>query len=284
MGDSQALGDTTTTTTAAGQPQQQLRVKPRKRGEMSKDEQTVAASNDVTQTLRQTYDLMASELSRSEFAHKTLQESTAALAQLNESYAGLDTLLATSRDLLGTLWKSQKTDTWYLETSFYALGATIAWLVFRRWIYGPAWWLVWLPLKLVFRTGLGVGSAVVRSRGGGGEDGATAVVGEDVLAGAEVGQSMPPGVVMNNRDVPEIRVGGGDSDQVDQQAGLTDDGSMIAEVEQIIAESERNGGGPYDIGNTDDDDAAGIVLDVEAEGEGVAQGTVQHDERVRDEL
>jgi len=279
MGDSQALGDTTAAATQLQQQQQQLRVKPRRRGEMSKDEQTVAASNDVTQTLRQTYDLMAAELSRSEFAHKTLQESTAALAQLNDSYANLDTLLATSKDLLGTLWKSQKTDTWYLETSFYALAATIAWLVFRRWIYGPAWWLVWLPIKLIFRTGMGVGSVVVGGRGGN-EDGTNAVVGKDALAAAEAGQGMPPGVVMNNRDVPTIRVGG-DADQTHQQAGVVDDESMIARVEQIIAESERNGGGPYDIGHTDDEDVVGVALNVE---EGAAHGTVEHDERVRDEL
>lgn len=244
---------------------------------MSKDEQTISASNDVTQTLRQTYDLMASELSRSEFAHKTLQESTAALAQLNESYSSLDTMLATSRDLLGTLWRSQKTDTWYLETAFYVLGATIAWLVFRRWLYGPMWWLVWLPLKLVFRTGVGVSSVVMKSGGRAGDDVSSGVVVDD--------SQIPPGVVMNNRDVPTLRVGADDAVVNEQVAdGPVHDDSMIAKVEQIIAESERNGGGPY--GGDDDDDGdyegrdrEGIILD----GEG-GEGTHQDEERVRDEL
>ncbi|KAH7026513.1 uncharacterized protein B0I36DRAFT_273524 [Microdochium trichocladiopsis] len=270
-GGGSGMGDSQTLQQPQQQQQQQLRFKPKKRSEMSKDEQTISASNDVTQTLRQTYDLMASELSRSEFAHKTLQESTAALAQLNESYANLDTLLATSKDLLGTLWKSQKTDTWYLETSFYALGVTIAWLVFRRWLYGPMWWLVWLPLKLIFRTGMGVTSAVSRS-------GKSAGAGDDLSTAAATDQQLPPGVVMNNHDVPTIRVGG---DVVDGQPSEVDDESMIGKVEQIIAESERNGGRLYGDG-LEGDDGPEIVLDA---GEGLpsSEGVV-HDERVRDEL
>jgi protein transport protein SEC20 len=58
-------------------------------------------------------------------------------------------MLARSKNLLGTLLTSQKSDTWYLETAFYILVSTIAWLVFRRLIYGPTWLLLWLPLKLL---------------------------------------------------------------------------------------------------------------------------------------
>jgi protein transport protein SEC20 len=139
--------------------------------EPSKDEKTINASTDVTLALRRTHDLMASELSRSQFAHDTLQQSTAALAQLSENYSTLDTLLSSSKNLLGTLLRSQKSDTWYLETAFYVLLATIAWLVFRRFIYGPAWWLLWFPVKIFWKstasalgvTGL-VGSTNHRSR------------------------------------------------------------------------------------------------------------------------
>jgi protein transport protein SEC20 len=49
------------------------------------------------------------------------------------------------------LVKSQKSDTWYLETTFYILVATVAWLVFRRFLYGPIWWFAWVPLKLLYR-------------------------------------------------------------------------------------------------------------------------------------
>lgn len=75
------------------------------------------------------------------------ENSTKDLATLSESYSNLDTLLLSSRSLVSSLIHSQKSDTWYLETAFYILAATIAWLVFRRLIYGPGWWLLYLPTK-----------------------------------------------------------------------------------------------------------------------------------------
>ncbi|KAF4631273.1 hypothetical protein G7Y89_g6856 [Cudoniella acicularis] len=117
--------------------------------ELSKEEREVNASSDVTAALRRTHDMMASELSRSQFANDTLKESTAALAQLSETYSTLDTLLSSSRNLLGTLLRSQKSDTWYLETAFYILLATIAWLVFRRILYGPTLLLLWFPKMFI---------------------------------------------------------------------------------------------------------------------------------------
>lgn len=123
------------------------------------DKQTVGASSNVTNALRRTHDLIAAELARSEFAHDTLTESSAALKQLNESYGSLDSMLGQSRDLLGTLLRSQKSDTWYLQTAFYMLLTTAAWLVFRRLLYGPIWWLVLFPLRILF----GVGSTASRA-------------------------------------------------------------------------------------------------------------------------
>jgi protein transport protein SEC20 len=100
--------------------------------------------------------LMQNELSRSRFAQETLEQSTAALADLGEKYSDLNTLLANSRTLVTTLLKSTKSDTWYLETTFYILITTIIWLIFRRWLYGPlTWFLIW-PLKLVFRIVFGI--------------------------------------------------------------------------------------------------------------------------------
>ena len=101
---------------------------------------------------------MQSELSRSRFAQETLEQSTAALADLGEKYSDLNTLLANSKNLVTTLLKSQKSDTWYLETTFYILITTIVWLVFRRWLYGPLTWFVFWPIKLVFRVLFGVAS------------------------------------------------------------------------------------------------------------------------------
>lgn len=128
--------------------------------ELSKDEKTVNASSDVTIALRRTHDMMAAELARSKFAHETLNESTAALAQLSETYSTLDTLLSSSKNLLGTLLRSQKSDTWYLETAFYILLTTIVWLVWRRLLYGPTWWLVWFPMKMFIKGWMGVFAAM----------------------------------------------------------------------------------------------------------------------------
>ncbi|CAK4030860.1 Sec20 domain [Lecanosticta acicola] len=114
--------------------------------QLTKDEILVNASSDVTAALRRTHDLLSTELSRSRFAQETFDESTAALAQLGEDYSNLDTILKNSRNLLGTLLQSQKSDTWYLETAFYILITTLVWLIFRRLLFGP---FIKLPLFLV---------------------------------------------------------------------------------------------------------------------------------------
>lgn len=138
--------------------------------QLSKDEALVAASTDVTAALRRTHNLLSTELSRSRFAQETFDQSTAALKELGEQYSNLDTILSNSRNLLGTLLRSQKSDTWYLETAFYILLATLCWLFFRRILFGPFvrlplffWntlvfllnWVVWKPLFL-FLTVTGV--------------------------------------------------------------------------------------------------------------------------------
>ncbi|KAE8134214.1 hypothetical protein BDV38DRAFT_273726 [Aspergillus pseudotamarii] len=115
---------------------------------LTQDDVLLNTSSDVTAALRRTHHLMQAELSRSQFAQETLEQSTAALSSLSESYTSLDTLLSSSRNLVGSLLRSQKSDTWYLETAFYILIGTIVWLLFRRILYGPMWWLVWLPVRL----------------------------------------------------------------------------------------------------------------------------------------
>ncbi|KAJ4322021.1 Protein transport protein sec20 [Neodidymelliopsis sp. IMI 364377] len=123
---------------------------------LAEEEIVAQASSDVTAALRRTHQLMQSELSRSRFAQETLEQSTSALADLGEKYSDLNTLLANSKNLVTTLLKSTKSDTWYLETTFYILITTIIWLIFRRWLYGPlTWFLIW-PLKLVFHVVFGV--------------------------------------------------------------------------------------------------------------------------------
>ncbi|EPS26996.1 hypothetical protein PDE_01937 [Penicillium oxalicum 114-2] len=132
---------------------------------LTQDDLVLNASNDVTAALRRTHRLMQAELSRSQFAQETLEQSTAAISSLSESYSSLDTLLANSRSLANSLLRSQKSDTWYLETAFYILVGTISWLFFRRVLYGPMWWLVWLPVKLSMRFMLTILAALGMSKG-----------------------------------------------------------------------------------------------------------------------
>ncbi|POR33246.1 Uncharacterized protein TPAR_06556 [Tolypocladium paradoxum] len=203
------------------------------------DQQTVGASSNVTNALRRTHDLIAAELARSEFAHQTLTESSAALKQLNESYTSLDSMLASSRDLLGTLLRSQKSDTWYLQTALYMLLVTGAWLVFRRILYGPMWWLVWLPIRVLFGVGTRAGSAVMQGRGGPGESGKVQVGGQ----GGKV-----PVEGLPNADLPTAQVG--------QEAGRPsqdDADSMVDRVGKVMdaaREADGGNGGSEEQGNT----------------------------------
>lgn len=175
--------------------------------ELTKEEREVNASSDVTLALRRTHDMMTAELSRSQFAHDTLKESTAALAQLSETYSTLDTMLSRSRNLLGTLLTSQKSDTWYLETAFYILLATIAWLVWRRLLYGPTWWLIWFPLRMFFSGCIGVFTAI----GSIGGQKADVAVSSALSRGTVVHSSgtRGPRVTMSGSRTPSIQVGGG---------------------------------------------------------------------------
>ena len=185
------------------------------------DQQTVGASSSVTNALRRTHDLIATELSRSEFAHQTLTESSTALKQLNESYTSLDSMLASSRDLLGTLLRSQKSDTWYLQTALYMLLATGAWLVFRRILYGPMWWLVWLPLRLLFGVGMKAGSAVMQGTSGPGESAKVQLGGQ---GGGIPVEGLP------NDDLPTVQVG----QETGSPSQDADPDSMFDQVGKII--------------------------------------------------
>lgn len=134
------------------------------------DSDILTASSSVTLSLRRTHALIASEVSKSAFASQTLAESTAALRELQQTYEGLDGLLARSRELVGALVTSTKSDTWYLRSAMYVLLGTLGWLVFRRWLYGPLWWVVWLPVRTGWRVGgkaLGRGRVDVTGRGEG---------------------------------------------------------------------------------------------------------------------
>ncbi|KAK4128742.1 hypothetical protein N657DRAFT_639231 [Parathielavia appendiculata] len=205
---------------------------PRDRRRLAKKQQSnnpssqsdaVTTSNDITLALRRTHALIAGELSKSAFASQTLAESTAALAELQKSYEGLEGLLARSRDLVGTLLTTQKSDTWYLQAALRILLCTLAWLVFRRFLYGPLWWLVWLPL----RTGWRVTRIVTSSHNKGGSTNMEVVVpGEESAATVMVG-------VGEEGAVPTVRVGRENVDGVDEE----DPDSMVEKVGRMVEDT-----------------------------------------------
>ncbi|KAG5999558.1 hypothetical protein E4U54_001796 [Claviceps lovelessii] len=196
----------------------------------AKDQQTVGAGDNVTSALRRTHDLIAAELFRSEYAHQTLMESSTALKELDESYSSLDSMLASSRNLLGTLLRSQKSDTWYLQTALYMLMLTGAWLLFRRILYGPMWWLVWLPLRVLFGVGTRAGSAVMKhhhhSSTPGQSDHAAAGV---VIDGGRISVDGLPG-----DDLPTAQVMASDGQAPLSDAGGADADSVVDKIARVV--------------------------------------------------
>jgi Sec20 len=165
--------------------------------QLTQEELARNASEDVTRALRRTHALLQSNLSQSQFAQQTLDESQDALKGLAESYGGTTDLLKNSRGLVGQLVRSNKSDTWYLQTAFYMLAITIAWLFFRRLLYGPLWWLVWQPLKLLWWfTFMALGGM-----GFGGEKGVEAISNARAMS-TSAGTSMMSGSGVNSRGVP----------------------------------------------------------------------------------
>jgi protein transport protein SEC20 len=151
---------------------------------------------------------MQSELSRSTFAQETLEQSNAALADLGEKYTDLNSLLANSKNLVSTLLKSQKSDTWYLETTLYILITTVIWLIFRRWLYGPITWFIWWPLKLVFK----VLFAVVPSVGAASSQSSVATQqrpSTSLIVKPSATGGIPKRPVSPDGQAPYVRVGGG---------------------------------------------------------------------------
>ncbi|KAK4039253.1 hypothetical protein C8A01DRAFT_16726 [Parachaetomium inaequale] len=187
----------------------------------------VTTSNDITLALQRTHTLIAGELAKSAFASQTLAESSAALAELQRSYEGLDGLLTRSRDLVGTLLSAQKSDTWYLQTALRLLLGTLAWLVFRRFLYGPLWWVVWLPLRTGWRVTKGVSSHM-----GGAEKGGVGRM--EVVAPGEQGEAETVVVGVGEEGaVPTVRVGR----ETREAVGEGEEDSMVEKVGRMVEDT-----------------------------------------------
>ncbi|KAF2001208.1 Sec20-domain-containing protein [Amniculicola lignicola CBS 123094] len=204
-----------------------------------------SASSDVTAALRRTHQLMQTELSRSRFAQETLEQSTAALADLGEKYTDLSGLLANSKNLVSTLLKSTKSDTWYLETALYILSATIIWLIFRRLLYGPLTWFVWWPLKLVYKlflypafvaAGL-AGSKAANSASVSGRLSTSLIV----KPSATGGPPQIPGAQRNNPEARYVRVGGGGKGYMQDPSPRGSYSQQVGKMAEESQQQERKG-------------------------------------------
>lgn len=188
---------------------------------------------------------MQQELSRSRFAHDTLQQSTAALSTLSETYGNLDTLLSSSRSLVSSLIHSNKSDTWYLETAFWILVITITWLFFRRILYGPGWWLLYLPTKLMWRLTsafVNVFIAILGAAGATKQSAALSNASEQVSTSLIVQPSATTGGIPTFKaamSAPSINVGGGGKGQAPPHAPQDEGKSLSEEVGKMAGAVQK---------------------------------------------
>lgn len=112
------------------------------------EELVLNASSDITSSLKRTHTMLVSELSRSQFATETLSQSTNALKELSNRYSTFDDMLLKSRKLITDLVRKNKSDAWYYEKAIFIMVTTIIWLIVRRFLYGPFYLFIWVPLKL----------------------------------------------------------------------------------------------------------------------------------------
>ncbi|KAJ4420026.1 Protein transport protein sec20 [Gnomoniopsis sp. IMI 355080] len=222
----------------------------RGRNNNNNDDPVVAASSDLTQSLHRAAQLVQEELARSMTLHETLEEDTANLKTLDSTYTRVGGMLSNSGQLLGVLMKSTKSDTWYLETTFWMLVAVLGWLVFRRFLYGPLWWIVWLPLRIVFKTGSGAVGMF------GGKEGARMEIVDGSGKKVEVDMGSQGTVPTAKVGAKEERVTEGDPE------------SLVEKVGQIVEMGE-------------DRDTGDAEVFVPAEG---GEEIIQDEARVRDEL
>ncbi|KAI9893103.1 MAG: hypothetical protein M1814_000650 [Vezdaea aestivalis] len=158
------------------------------RGKLTQEELAVNASSDITIALRRTHQLMQSELGRSQFAHETLCEfastqidrsrlngflvqSQKALTELGEHHGGITDLLSNSRTLVSSLIRSQKSDSWYLQTALSVLVVTFIWLFIRRFLWIGVTVAIIFPLKTLFWI-----SSLLASRSSANSDSTTSLV------------------------------------------------------------------------------------------------------------
>ena len=143
------------------------------------EELVLNASSDITGSLKRTRTLLVSELSRSQFATETLSQSSQALKELSNRYSTFDDMLLKSRKLITDLVRKNKSDAWYYEKAIYIMVITIIWLIVRRFLYGPFYLFIWVPLRLCWWV-LSLSASLI---GAGGDDLSVILGGRDLVQG-----------------------------------------------------------------------------------------------------
>ena len=218
------------------QSSQTLPPRRRKAAQTSTTEDDVAlqASQDVRDALQRTREMLTAQISTSALAQEIMAASTRELAQLNESYSLLDLDLKKSKGLVTALMKSNKSDTYYLTMAWYIVLAAAAWLVWRRILWGPTWWLVWMPLRVVFIV-LGY---VLRPLGIRSSSAIASLASLSASSSLKVMPSASPGdipVMNEGRQIPNIKVGRGGRAEQDPSP----DGSLSQKVGRMVEDAER---------------------------------------------
>ncbi|KAI4093946.1 MAG: hypothetical protein LQ344_002544 [Seirophora lacunosa] len=187
--------------------------------QISKDQLEANASADVTAALRRVHSLMQSEVSKSQFALETLRGSF-------------------------------KSDTWYLESAFWILVVTIGWLVFRRILYGPGWWLLYLPTTVLWRlTSFAIrfvhGASGFLAAAVGVKSQSTSIVqaSQRVTSNLQEQPTATEAIPTINRGMtaPSIRVGGGGKGQPRPQPAQEEQRSMSDTVAEMAEKASEVG-------------------------------------------
>ena len=89
---------------------------------VSKDDRTNTASEDVTHALQRTVALMSAELDKSGYSAQLLEESSATISTVSESYVSLNDMLRNSVSIIRSMERAELVD-------FIVLGASIAFFV-----------------------------------------------------------------------------------------------------------------------------------------------------------
>lgn len=120
--------------------------------------------------------------------------------------------------------------------------------MFRRLLYGPGWWLLYLPTRLIWRLTIvliqvffGVLSAIAGVAGGASQNSALSAVSESIPTSLVVQLSATGGIPKFHpkMSAPTIAVGGGGTGAKDQQYNPPRSGGKLTEQVGKMAEEGR---------------------------------------------